>query len=487
MLKRRVLLRIIVSFLITFLPTVVFLFYIFQRISQDSLIKERDILYNNSKSLLERELKGLEPVSTLPKSPENKYYIAFKINGNCTGGPYYWLTTDSIYYGKNTSIGNECWFVGVNFVEFLEVITGLNEAEWLILYNRDYIEKFPQEFLDSFVKGIMFKDKYVIVGMSKQAVLNIPLDTRGYAVYGKLWKKNLVVEFPLLDSKGFPIGKVLFIKDVSQIYINFYVLMGILSVYSFALSLLSSLLLYVFSENLVDRIIKLQKLSSVIKEGNFSRIELLKTEKPKDELDYLRNNLVDTAFTIGRLLSELEEKNRELQELAYYDPLTGLPNRRFFFEHASLIFEEVKRYEKPLSLLVMDIDHFKKINDTYGHDVGDLVLKTFADILRGIVRKSDICARLGGEEFAVLLPNTDLEGARVLAERIRATVAKNPVEHGSIVIAFTVSIGVSQYRKGMQGIDELIKEADIALYRAKEGGRNRVEVFIPDETAEAQT
>ncbi|MFZ8861837.1 MAG: GGDEF domain-containing protein [Thermocrinis sp.] len=486
MLKRRVLLRIIVSFLITFLPTVVFLFYIFQRISQDSLIKERDILYNNSKSLLERELKGLEPVSTLPKSPENKYYIAFKINGNCTGGPYYWLTTDSIYYGKNTSIGNECWFVGVNFVEFLEVITGLNEAEWLILYNRDYIEKFPQEFLDSFVKGIMFKDKYVIVGMSKQAVLNIPLDTRGYAVYGKLWKKNLVVEFPLLDSKGFPIGKVLFIKDVSQIYINFYVLMGILSVYSFALSLLSSLLLYVFSENLVDRIIKLQKLSSVIKEGNFSRIELLKTEKPKDELDYLRNNLVDTAFTIGRLLSELEEKNRELQELAYYDPLTGLPNRRFFFEHASLIFEEVKRYEKPLSLLVMDIDHFKKINDTYGHDAGDLVLKTFADVIRGIVRKSDICARFGGEEFVVLLPNTDLEGAGVLAERIRAAVSKNPVEHGSIVIVFTVSIGISQYRKGMQSIDELIKEADIALYRAKEGGRNRVEVFIPNETAEPQ-
>jgi len=296
-----------------------------------------------------------------------------------------------------------------------------------------------------------------------------------------------VVEFPLSDSKGFPIGKVLFIKDVSQIYINFYVLMGILSVYSFALSLLSSLLLYVFSENLVDRIIKLQKLSNMIKESNFSGIDSLKIEKPEDELDHLRNNLVDTALTIGRLLSELEEKNRELQELAYYDPLTGLPNRRFFFEHASLIFEEVKRYEKPLSLLVMDIDHFKKINDTYGHDVGDLVLKTFAGVLRGIVRQSDICARFGGEEFVVLLPNTDLEGAKVLAERIRTAVAKNMVEHGSIVIVFTVSIGISQYRKGMQSIDELIKEADIALYRAKEGGRNRVEVFIPDETAEPQT
>ncbi|MCC6063790.1 MAG: GGDEF domain-containing protein [Thermocrinis sp.] len=487
MLKRRVLLRIVVSFLITFLPTVAFLFFIFQRISQHSLIKERDFLYNNLNSLLERELKGLELARTLPKSSEIGYYTAFKIDGKCAGRPYYLLTTDSVYYGKNISIGKKCWFLGVDFMELLEVARELNRAEWIILYNRDYIEKFPQEFLDSFVKDKISKDNYVIAGMSKQNVLDVPLDTRGYAVYGKLWKKNLVVEFPLSDRKGFPMGKVLFVKDVSQIYINFYVLMGVLSAYSFVLSLLSSLFLYVFSENLVDRIVKLQELSNRIKGNDFSGIELLKTDKPKDELDHLRNNLVDTALTIGRLLSELEEKNRELQELAYYDPLTGLPNRRFFFEHASLIFEEVKRYEKPLSLLVIDIDHFKRINDTYGHDVGDLVLKTFADVLRGIVRKSDICARLGGEEFVVLLPNTDLEGARVLAERIRTAVAKNPVKHGSIVIVFTVSIGASQYRKGMQGINELIKEADIALYRAKEGGRNRVEVFIPNETAEAQT
>ena len=487
MLKRRVLLRIIVSFLITFLPTVAFLFFIFQRISQHSLIKERDFLYNNLNSLLEHKLKDLELASTLPKSSEIGYYTAFKIDGKCTGRPYYLLTTDSVYYGKNISIGNKCWFLGVDFMELLEVARELNRAEWIILYNRDYIEKFPQEFLDSFVKDKISKDNYVIAGMSKQNVLDVPLDTRDYAVYGKLWKKNLVVELPLSDRKGFPMGKVLFIKDVSQIYINFYVLMGVLSAYSFVLSLLSSLFLYAFSENLVDRIVKLQELSNRIKGNDFSGIEFLKTDQPKDELDHLRNNLVDTALTIGRLLSELEEKNRELQELAYYDPLTGLPNRRFFFEHASLIFEEVKRYEKLLSLLVMDIDHFKEINDTYGHNVGDLVLKTFADVLRGIVRKSDICARLGGEEFVVLLPNTDLEEARVLAERIRAAAAKNPVEHDSTVILFTVSIGVAQYRKGMQNIYELIEEADIALYRAKEGGRNRVEVFIPDETAEAQT
>jgi FOG: GGDEF domain len=487
MLKRRVLLRIIASFLITFLPTVVFLFFIFQRISQHSLTKERDFLYNNLNSLLEHKLKDLDLAGTLPKLSESVYYIAFKIDGNCTDGPYYWLTTDSIYYGKNTSIGDECWFLGVNLVELLEVIRKFNRVEWVILYNRYYIEELPTEFLDGFVKGKVFKDNYVIASMSKQDVLDVPFDTRGYTVYGKLWKKNLVVELPLSDGKGFPIGKVLFIKDVSQIYINFYVFTGILSVYSFVLSLLSFLLLYSFSENLVNRIVELQKLSSEIKEGNFSGIELLKVDKPKDELDHLRNNLVDTTLTICRLLSELEEKNRELQELAYYDPLTGLPNRRFFFEHASLIFEEVKRYEKSLSLLFMDIDHFKKVNDTYGHDVGDFVLKTFACLLRSTVRKSDICARFGGEEFVVLLPNTNLEGAKVVAERIRATVAKNPIEHGSIVIVFTVSIGVSQYRKGMQSIDELIKEADIALYRAKRGGRNRVEVFIPDETAEAQT
>lgn len=189
MLKRRVLLKIIVSFLITFLPTVSFLFFIFQRISQDNLIKEKDILYNNLKSLLEHELEDLELARTLPKSSKSGYYIAFKIDGKCTGGPYYWLTTDSVYYGKNTSIGKECWFLGVNFVELLEIARELNRAEWVVLYNRDYIEKLPQEFLDRFVKGKIFKDNYVIAGISKQDVLNIPFDTKGYAVYGKRWKQ----------------------------------------------------------------------------------------------------------------------------------------------------------------------------------------------------------------------------------------------------------------------------------------------------------
>ncbi len=487
MLKRKILLRILLSFLITFLPTIAFLFFVFQRISQEALIIERDHLYNNLKVLLEHELEDLRFAGTMLESPKGEYYLAVKVKDECTRGAYYRLTIDSVYYGRNGRIHNECWFLGVNFVELLEIIRELNKAEWIILYSRDYIETLPQEFLDGFVKGKIFKDNYVIAGLSKQDILSVPLDTKGYAVYGKGWDKSLVIEFPLSESKGFPMGKVLFVKDVSQIYLNFYALMVVLSSYSFVLSLLSFLILYLFSENLIERIVKLQELSKKIKENNFSDVESLKIDKPRDELDHLMNNMVDTALTIGKLLSELEEKNKKLQELAYYDPLTGLPNRRFFFEHASLIFEEAKRYEKTFSLLVMDIDHFKKINDSYGHDVGDLVLKTFARVLKSLLRHSDVCARFGGEEFVVLLPNTNLEGAKILAERIRSTVAKNPVEHGSNLVLFTVSVGVSQYRKSVQSIDELIKEADIALYRAKEGGRNRVEVFIPDETVEAQT
>jgi hypothetical protein len=210
--KKKGLLRIIISFLITFLPTVAFLFFIFQRISQDSLIKERDILYNNLKSLLEHELKSLELVSTLPKSSESGYYIAFKIDDKCTGRPYYWLTTDSVYYGKNTSIGNECWFLGVNFVELLEVIREFNSAEWVILYNRDYVEELPKEFLDSFVKDKIFKDNYVIAGMSKQDALDVPLDTKGYAVYGKLMEKKLGGRVPSLGQERVSYGKGSFYK-----------------------------------------------------------------------------------------------------------------------------------------------------------------------------------------------------------------------------------------------------------------------------------
>ncbi|WP_448588477.1 GGDEF domain-containing protein [Thermocrinis sp.] len=480
MLKRKILIRVFLSFLVTFLPTVLLLYLLFQRISKEALIKERDALYNNFKILLEQEIKYMSLDKKL--FTQDGYYITLKVHEECKGEPHYRIVNDSIYYGKRNFLDKECYFLGVNLEELSRLMNRLTGTGWLIYYDRLYIDKLPQEFLDGFVRDKVFKDDVVIAGFSDKELLGIPLEVKGYTIYGNGWKKNLIVEFPIFDSNGYQFGKTLLVKDVSSIYTSFYTLMAVLVGYSFMLSLFSSALLYKLSEDLVNRIIEIQKFSSKVKRGEFSQAELFKNSKEEDELDHLRRDFVDAALTIGKLLSELELKNKELQELAYNDPLTGLPNRRFFFEHANLIFEEAKRYEKKLSLLVMDIDHFKKINDTYGHDVGDLVLKTFAGLLKGLTRKFDICARMGGEEFAVLLPNTGLDGARTLAERIRNKLASTPIEHGEAIILVTTSIGVSEFRKGMESIDELIKEADMALYKAKEGGRNRVEVFSPDKT-----
>jgi diguanylate cyclase (GGDEF)-like protein len=158
------------------------------------------------------------------------------------------------------------------------------------------------------------------------------------------------------------------------------------------------------------------------------------------------------------------------------DYLTGLSNRRAFFEAADLELKRWHRQPRPLSLIVIDADFFKKINDTYGHAAGDLVLQDLALILKESVRFIDTVARIGGEEFAALLPSTDIEGALIMAERFRQKVANQRVCVDGTDIRYTVSIGISSMDKSVTGFDDLLQRADKALYDAKHAGRNRVAV-----------
>ena len=158
------------------------------------------------------------------------------------------------------------------------------------------------------------------------------------------------------------------------------------------------------------------------------------------------------------------------------DYLTGLSNRRAFFEAADLELKRWHRQPRPLSLIVIDADFFKKINDTYGHAAGDLVLQDLALILKDSVRFIDTVARIGGEEFAALLPSTDIEGALIMAERFRQRVANQRVCVDGTDIRYTVSIGISSMDKSVTGFDDLLQRADKALYDAKHAGRNRVAV-----------
>jgi diguanylate cyclase (GGDEF)-like protein len=156
--------------------------------------------------------------------------------------------------------------------------------------------------------------------------------------------------------------------------------------------------------------------------------------------------------------------------LAVTDELTGLKNRRALQVRLEEEFRLSRRYEHPLSLLMIDVDHFKKFNDTYGHLAGDEILKGVALWLRDLVRTTDLVARFGGEEFAVLLPNTDLGGALLLAERVRAAIAR-PRPDLKLV---TISIGVSSLTTDHSDVNAFLSDADEALYQAKAAGRNCV-------------
>lgn len=181
--------------------------------------------------------------------------------------------------------------------------------------------------------------------------------------------------------------------------------------------------------------------------------------------------LLPTAVDIA----ERKHLEEELKRQAHLDYLTGLPNRRSFMEQAGIEMSRTQRYEKSLSMLMLDIDHFKHINDAYGHQSGDVVLKTLAEVFAEVLRNIDIVGRLGGEEFGIILPETSLEEALEVAERLREVIAARQVVFPSgVETQFTVSIGVAALADKQAGIDTLINESDKALYRAKQSGRNKV-------------
>lgn len=176
-----------------------------------------------------------------------------------------------------------------------------------------------------------------------------------------------------------------------------------------------------------------------------------------------------------RLLRRLFESQRKLMDLATRDELTGLGNRRYFMQRGEEALRLAARHGRPLSLLMIDLDKFKQVNDRFGHAAGDDVLKFLAVNLALHSRSTDTCGRIGGEEFAIVLPETALPEALASAERIREAVARTPVptDQSAEPISITVSIGAAMLAPG-QSLDALLEEADRALYEAKGSGRNRV-------------
>lgn len=186
---------------------------------------------------------------------------------------------------------------------------------------------------------------------------------------------------------------------------------------------------------------------------------------------------INEFFARVRANIRISKLIKRLKETSEKDYLTNIYNRRTFFYFLENLIGLSTRENKPLSFVILDIDYFKKVNDTYGHDVGDFVLKKIAEMILKMTRRADVFGRYGGEEFCLALPNTDIYGACLLANKIRIVIAQTVMTFNSggkaISFSITISAGVSEFSKGMS-IDELVKIADKNLYLAKENGRNRV-------------
>jgi diguanylate cyclase (GGDEF)-like protein len=182
---------------------------------------------------------------------------------------------------------------------------------------------------------------------------------------------------------------------------------------------------------------------------------------------------------IRRFAAELAMTNRQLQEAALLDSLTGIPNRRYAMDRIQQEWSGAERSSRRLACMLIDVDHFKRINDTYGHDIGDIVLQRVSDVLKQTARTQDVICRIGGEEFLVVCPDTDAAAAAQCAERLRQAANSLRISVGNVSLQITISIGVAAMDAGMRSPESMIKAADQAVYAAKQAGRNRTCVYRP--------
>ena len=218
-------------------------------------------------------------------------------------------------------------------------------------------------------------------------------------------------------------------------------------------------------------------------EGHFRIVDLGSTngtfvnDVAVDEKVLKDGDLIKIGRTIFKYLAGSNIENayhEEIYRLTTVDGLTQIYNKRYFMEALDWELSRCRRYARALSLVMFDIDHFKQVNDSFGHLAGDYVLKALAEIIKGRIRREDVLARYGGEEFAVVLPEIDLAGATALAEKIRKLVEVHAFVFEKAPIPLTVSLGVAALDEKVASSDDFIKVADERLYRAKEAGRNRV-------------
>jgi diguanylate cyclase (GGDEF)-like protein len=212
----------------------------------------------------------------------------------------------------------------------------------------------------------------------------------------------------------------------------------------------------------------------------YQNVTLIPLSSPTGQVDHVGILIYDvTDVAIGQ--KALQEANTQLKALSRTDGLTGLNNRAYWQECLEQEFERFARLQEASTLVMFDIDHFKNINDTYGHQAGDKVIQSIADTLKHHARKTDIVGRYGGEEYGAILAGTRGDAAMTFAERLRASVENTVIQYGEHKLAVTISLGVAEVRIDQDGALGWLEEADQALYKSKQSGRNWVTLFDANE------
>lgn len=276
-------------------------------------------------------------------------------------------------------------------------------------------------------------------------------------------------------AKYYLIALMLYLPSMAIMALNFNTILPNTDITRYSFLVGAFIEIFLFTLILTNRYVdvnreKIEAQNELLDEKNNNEQRLI------SEIEKQTDHLTKANYRLIKQTEELQEIKKQLTVEATTDMLSGLYNRRYFFEASTKSFYTAMRYKQNLSMLMLDIDHFKNINDSYGHMIGDSVIRICANILKKLSRTSDIIARYGGEEFIVILPETNLEEALLLAERIRKEVQNRDIDlNDDKKVYITISIGVSQLdNEDDTSIENIIQRCDDALYSAKKSGRNRV-------------
>lgn len=398
------------------------------------------------------------------------------------------------YYYRNKLIGYVEFGEEIDhFVDFLKRTTNddyaliaekdmLSKDEWLLSNKTRGIEN-NWELMPRHVWISRQDDKFIRSGCAAES--NIKHFEYGPAITPEFRSSSDEVVcggFPLYDIQKKHIGVIVTLMNTSkQAHILSEQKLYFLTILSL-ISLLIFAAISLISDRWIVRPLKgLAYATKIFANGDLKSHRI--THRSGDEFGLLAESINDMASQLDTLCSgaetrssQLESLNRKLETLAITDGLTGLYNHRHFYSKIAEEIHRSNRYQHPVTLILADIDNFKDVNDLHGHTGGDTLLKMFADTIRENVRDTDIVSRYGGDEFALLLPETDLQAATELAERIRSQIHARPLspQGDPAGAGISVSFGVAEFARLKESAEELVKRADSALYEAKRSGRNRV-------------